>query len=140
MPHTQAWLKAIGTGEDPLPDEWLQERPDLLRTVHFIKQPTGIKRRDLLVYYAAGKQRIFAIARASQPGDEARMAGPADQRHWPYQLQVQVVLAVPTLPLALPYGTLGKSPAAITQKSHIRLEDAEYQRVVDALADRVSVS
>jgi hypothetical protein len=132
-----AWLKPVGTGDDPLPDAWLPERPDLLTHVRFPERPGSIRSGDLLIYYAAGKQRLFAVARSTLAGAECPMELDTQQPRWPYRLPVQVLLAVPNLRLAPTYEVLEKSPHAVTQKPHISLEDAEYERFFVALTNRI---
>ncbi len=102
MKTKQAWLKMVGTGENPFPDNWLTERPELLTEVRFTQQPTGINSGDPLLYYAAGKQRLFALARASESGTSVQYAPTPTTKRWPYRMRVQVIIAIPTMPLALP--------------------------------------
>jgi hypothetical protein len=135
-----AWLKTIGTAEDPLPDAWLKERPDILTSVRFPKKPSGIKRGDLLVFYASGRQKLFGLARAKMTGEDCPHEMAAGVDRWAWNLPVQSLVVIPTLPLALDYEVLGKTPQAVMQKSHLRLTEAEYQRFLDALTDRIGLS
>jgi hypothetical protein len=129
----QVWLKALGTAAQPLPDRWLVERPDFLSAVHFIRQPSSIRGGDILVYYAPGHKKLFAVATASEDGKQTTMHGPREEKSWPYVLHVQVKLAIPQLVFAPDYEVLDKAPGAMAQKGHIRLTDQEYSRFLDAL-------
>lgn len=137
--QTQVWLKTIGTAEERLPGRWLPHHVDLLAATQFVKQPTGIQAGDFLVYYATGWQRLFAVAKATEAGASTRLQGSPAEKHWPFMLHVQVLLAVPQLTLAPEYGVLEKPSSAVMKKSHLRLTDQEYQRFLAALPRRVSV-
>jgi hypothetical protein len=136
MAKCRYWLKMIGASDWPLVDQWVEDRPELLRGVRTPKQPSGISRDDRLVYYSAGSQKLFAIARVSQDGENVAMVpGPGEDR-WPYLLPVQVLLAVPTLPLAPHWSVLGLPSTAVQQKSYIELGEDEYQRAWEAITER----
>jgi len=62
-----AWLKALGTSADPLPDDWSRPVPYLLRQASFGHMPGSVEVGDLLVYYATGLRRVFAIAEVVSP-------------------------------------------------------------------------
>src|SRR3954467_1627139 len=112
----EVWLKPVGTGDAPLEDRWLEHRSDLLRHVRFPQQPSGIRSGDLLVYYAAGKQRLFAVARASQNGSDASFEMVDNKARWPYKLSVQVFVLIPDLRLAPSFDVLDIPPHSISQK------------------------
>jgi hypothetical protein len=134
MPQTRpVWLKALGTAKDPFDDKWSEQHPEIFSEVRFPLQPSGIKSGDLLVYYASGKKKLFAVARSTMNGASAAHEMTAEAKQWAYVLKVQVLVAIPDLRFAVPYETLGKSPGAVSQKSHIELSDAEYGLFVDAL-------
>ena len=101
------WLKTIGAADWPLADRWLEERPDLLTGVRAPAQPIGIHSGDRLVYYSAVSQKIFAIARATQDGDNVPMAPGRGEERWPYLIPVQILLAIPTLALAPSWDVFG---------------------------------
>ena len=99
MPKTY-WLKMIGAADNELDDRWIETDPHLLKEVRFPKQPSGIGRGDHLVYYSAGSQKIFAIARAKSSGADAPIVGAKGEGRWPYLLDVQTLLVIPQLALA----------------------------------------
>jgi hypothetical protein len=135
----QAWLKAIGTGEDRVPDAWVEKRPDFLRHVRFPETPSGIRSGDILLYYASGHQRLCAIAKASMDGEDCPFELAIGQDQWPYNLPVQVIIAIPTISLSLPYAILGLPPQAVMRMTHRRLADTEYQKALDALLARIAL-
>lgn len=62
MPSPNYFLKMVGAADMPLEDRWVEQRPDLLYGVRTPRQPRAIKSGDLLVYYAAGAQKLIAIS------------------------------------------------------------------------------
>ncbi len=92
-----------------------------------------------MVYYASGKQKLFAIARSTGPGSDATVECKAGEERWPYVLPVQVRLLIPDLRLAPDYSILGKNPHSVSQQSHVSLTDAEYGKVVQAFNERLTL-
>jgi hypothetical protein len=130
------WLKTIGAADWPLADHWLEERPDLLGGVRMPTQPTGIRSGDRLVYYSALSQKIFAIARAAQDGDNVPLApGPGEER-WPYLVPVQVLLAIPTLALAPSWDVLRLPGAKMRQHSYVEISEGTYALGWEAIVAR----
>jgi hypothetical protein len=130
------WLKTIGAADWPLADRWPEERPELLKGVRAPSQPTGISSGDRLIYYSAVSQKIFAIARATQDGENVPIApGPSEAR-WPYLLPVQVLLAIPTLTLAPSWNALGIPGATMRQHSYVAISDAAYALGWEAIVAR----
>jgi hypothetical protein len=126
----------IGAADCPLADRWVEERPELLSGVRTPQQPSGIGLGDRLVYYSAGSQKLFAIARTSQAGENVPMVpGPGEER-WPYLIPVQVQLAIPTLRQAPHWGALGMPSTTVQQKSYVELNDDQYRRAWEAIVER----
>lgn len=131
------WMKMIGAADEMLEDEWLNGRYDLADRVRFPenKRPTGVSRGEPLVLYAAGWERIFAIAVVTsyepdydpQPGEE----------RWPWVLGVRLPLAVPRLRVAPTLRDLGVASTSVRQQSHIKLSEAEYERALELLMQPV---
>ena len=84
------WLKMVGAADDPMDNRWIDAEPELLREVRSPWRPSGIKRNDMLVYYAAGQQCLFAIARSTEDGAECLEVHATGQDRWPWLLHVQV--------------------------------------------------
>jgi hypothetical protein len=127
------WLAAVGSSADPLPDRWLEERPGLLRLWPVLggREPSGIRRGELLLYYAATHQKLIAVARASEnfvPGSP--------------ELAVQVLLAIPTIGLSpdCDWQALQMPSKAIAGWRAIRLEDDAYSTAWDAIVRRTRPS
>jgi hypothetical protein len=145
-----AFLKSIGAagkmdveGEHRslrLDDDWLtspwgalQSRLDLLDRVWFAtnKRPSGVRRGDKLVFYAAGWERFFGIGivASDEPYEQTE---PGEER-WPWILDVKVPLVVPRLSLAPMLTQIGVASTSVRQQSHIRLTDEQYTRALDSL-------
>jgi len=125
------FLKAHGTAEKPMTDDWLAGGSWLIdpgRTA-FPRRPrmtTG----DRLVLYASVWQRIFGVAEViSEPTSEASVAA-----RWPWSVQVELLLVVPVLSNAPPVQAIGVAPRSMSQHSHIRLEERHLERAIEALA------
>ena len=130
------FLKAIGASNWPLSEHWLEDRPELLRSVRNPKRPQAISTGDRLVYYATGHQRLIAIARATENGSESEMDLAEGEDRWPYVLRVQVQLAIPTLKLAPSWDVLEIPSTSIMQKPYIELTAAQYALAWQAIVER----
>jgi hypothetical protein len=136
MPRRRYWLKMIGAADWPLDDAWLEKWPYLLRGVRTPRRPSGIRADDWLVYYSAVSQKLFAIARVSQDGDNVPIVpGPREER-WPYLLPVQVLLAIPQLVQAPHWRVLEMPSTTVQQKSYVELNDDQYRRAWEAIVER----
>jgi len=136
MPKRSYFLKMVGAADWPLEDRWMEQRPDLLYGVRTPKQPQAIKSGDLLVYYAAGAQKLFAIAKASQNGDNVPMEASPGEARWPFRIPVQMYLAIPTLALAPSWSVLELPSGTVQQKSYVQLNEQRYQAAYEAIVAR----
>ena len=127
------WLKMIGATGRTLENDWLDGRYDLLERVRFAKnkRPSGVAEGDHLVLYAAGWERFYAIAIVTSEVPDYDPE-PGEDR-WPWVLTVEVPLVVPRLNLAPSLSELGVASTSVRQQSHIRLDDEQYERAVEAL-------
>lgn len=130
------WLKMIGAADRPLADQWVKERPELLSGVRTTKVPRSIGRGDLLVYYSAGSQRLFAIARSTIEGEQAEMVLDRKEDRWPYVIPVQVLLLIPALPRAPDWRVLNMPSATVQQKSYVELSRPQYALAWEAIVER----
>ena len=130
------WLKMVGAARDPLDNHWIEQSPELLRGVRAPWQPSGIRSDDYLVFYSAGTQKLFAIARSSEDGDNTVIHSAPGQKDWPYLLHIQILLAIPQLSLAPHWSVLGIQPTTVQQKSYIQLTDEQYRLSYEAIVDR----
>lgn len=127
-----AWLKALGTSADPLPDDWSSSAPSLLRQASFGRMPGSIEAGDLLVYYAAGLRKVFAIAEVTAPPYD----GGVERGAWRYLCGVRILTMSPFLRDAPSIDVVSAArdlKQTMIRRSHIRLDDAEYARIVDVL-------
>lgn len=132
------WLKMIGAADRDVGDRWIEARPRLLREVRFPERPSGIGRGDLLVYYAAGDQKLFSIVRAKHDGSECELGGPQEEARWPWVMEVQTLLAIPQLALAPHWSVLGLPAGTVQQKSHVRIGRESYRVAQRAIAERTA--
>jgi hypothetical protein len=130
------WLKMVGAARDPIADRWIEQSPELLRGVRAPYQPSGIRRDDYLVYYAAGEQKLFAIARATESGDSVSIEPAPGETDWPYLLRTQILLAIPQLALAPHWRVLDIPSASVQQKSYIQITADHYRLAHDAIVQR----
>jgi len=126
-----AFLKAHGTGDRPLPDDWLRAGSSLVAPGR-----TGFPRRprmapgDRLVLYASGWRRIFGAAEVtSDPDYDASRS-----ERWPWSVGVELLVVVPVLSNAPPVEAIGVTPRSMSQQSHIRLEERHFELALEALA------
>jgi hypothetical protein len=136
MERRSYWLKMVGAADDPVSDRWIEESPELLRGVRAPWQPSGIARDDYLVYYSAGSQKLFAIARAKGAGDEVQMVPAPGESRWPYLLEVQVLLAIPQLALSPDWGVLGIPSTTVMQKSYVEITADRYRIAHQVIVER----
>ena len=116
--NKQAWLAAVGSGERPLPDAWVKERPDLLTAwpLEGGRYQPGIQNGDHLIYYAAKEKKLIAVARAAGSAASTDTA-----------LSIQMYLAIPLIKWAPSWEVLGKPSGSITGTRAITLTDDEYE-------------
>src|ERR1035441_7270587 len=82
-----AWLKAVGTQQEPLHADWRVADSHLVTGGWFSKHPRSIRGGDLLVYYAARHAVFPAIAEVASDHVEEH---PKDER-WKWSMAVRPV-------------------------------------------------
>jgi hypothetical protein len=130
------FLKMVGAADWPLEDRWIDQRSDLLYGVRTPRQPQSIRSGDVLVYYAAGAQKLFAIARATQDGDNIPLTATVGEGRWPYRIPVQMWLAIPALTLAPSWELLGLPSGTVQQKSYVQINAEQYRAAFEAIVAR----
>jgi hypothetical protein len=123
----QYWLKAVGHARGPLSEHWFGERPDLLQHTGFPRRPR-IAPGDRLVLYASVWRRVFAVVQAVGSPE------PREHPRWPWTIETEPLLVVPTLDAAPPVEAIGVAARSMSQQSHIRLRAEHYDLAVEALA------
>jgi hypothetical protein len=123
----QYWLKAVGHARGPLKEDWLEQRPELLRRTGFPRRPR-VEPGDRLVLYASVWRRVFAAVQV--------VGAPERREHprWPWTVAIEALLVVPALDAAPPVEAIGVAPRSMSQQSHIRLRAEHYDLAVEALA------
>jgi hypothetical protein len=121
------WLKAVGHARGPLPEQWFEERAELLRRTGFPRRPR-IEPDDRLVLYASVWRRVFAVVQVVGPPE------PRDHPRWPWTVATEPLLVVPALDAAPPVEAIGVAARSMSQQSHIRLRPEHYDLAVEALA------
>jgi hypothetical protein len=133
------WLKMIGAADKEVADHWIEAHPKLLTEVRFPQRPSGIKRGDYLVYYSAGSQKLFSIARAKGSGAEALAVGAPGEGRWPFLLEVQTLLTIPQLVLAPHWSALELPSTLVQQKSHVEISADKYRLALEAMVSRAAI-
>ena len=120
----QAWLAALGTSENPLPDAWVTEKPDRLREWPLLggRYQPGINGGDHLLLYAAKHKKLVGAALATGRAADADAS-----------LRMQTYLAIPLLPFAPDWEVLGIKPTRLEGRRAITISDEEYDRGLQAL-------
>jgi hypothetical protein len=127
------WLKSIGSADDPLDPNWVDNAPQELTVVHYSKDPVGIGTGDLLVYYAAVHQKLVGIVEVFQKAEfDARL------KRWQHLTPVRARLIIKDMDRAPSIDVMnvdGKRPfrKTVQQLDYAVLTDDEYQRALDAL-------
>jgi hypothetical protein len=121
------WLKAVGHARGPLGEDWLLQRPELLRRTGFPRRPRIVP-GDRLVMYASVWRRVFALAEVTGEPE------PRDHPRWPWTVAIETLLLVPALDAAPPVEAIGVAARSMSQQSHIRLSEEHYERAVEAIA------
>jgi len=128
-----AWLKVIGTSKWPLRGDWSHHAPPLLRNASFGKKPgaDSFVPGDDFVYYAlrGDLSRVVAIRKVVGDVfyDRTREEGPG----WPWLAPVEIQARKERISDGYPLTYLDADrnlTRSVTQKSHIRLTPAEFER------------
>jgi len=127
------WLKSVGSAEDPMALDWFESAPQELETIHFSKNPSGISVGDLLVYYAAGHQKLLGIVAVfMKPEFDAQL------KRWQHHCPVRPKLMIRDIDRAPDLDILnvpGKRDfrKSVMQMDYAVLEDTEYERALAAI-------
>lgn len=130
-----AWLKGVGTQEEPLHRDWRVHNDYLLRRIWFSRFPRSIRGGDLLVYYAAGLRVMPAIVEivSNDVMDEASGHPVHGQRfRWAMGVRPIITVDVDRAP------ALHDTPIASTRVmrlSYLLLSSGEYGAIRDMLID-----
>jgi hypothetical protein len=128
------WIKAFGSADKPLNDNWQAVNNGVLTTAAtFAKQPM-IEKGDRIVYYAATKKVIFAAGTvASHPYKEVSNSGGFT---WRVDVSLEVKKEAVRFGASLEYLNLRPDNLVsnrIKRRSHVQLDANEYAAAVAAL-------
>lgn len=121
-----AWIKTIGSAEDPLQEDWLDERGFLLDSVYFPKHPRSLRAGDLLVYYAAGHGVFPAVVEITSDEVHEDRRHPKHAQRWPWRMQVRSRLVIPKLSQSPQLGDVSIDSLRLRRQSHILLKADEW--------------
>lgn len=125
-----AFLKLIGTAQNPCPEPYTKKYVD------FSRNPRQVKPRDRLVLYAAGgRKRIFAIAEVMSGVYDA---GSDYGGRWPHRVDIRYIVNMPASK-GVHINEVSTSARdllrSIGRQSYIRLSSEEYERAVAKLRE-----
>jgi hypothetical protein len=126
-----AWLKVIGTSNEPIKNDWGSHAPVLLHSATFARRPGrgSFVPGDDFVYYAlrGDISRVVAIGRVvGRPRYEAHR-----DPGWPFLVDIAIESKRDLVSDGFPIDRLDVDRTlkrSVTQKSHIRLTPAEFAR------------
>ena len=124
------WLKAIGHARGPLPESWLVDgrAPARLTRTGFPRRPR-MAEGDRLVLYASVWKRVFGIVEVTGEPAQDR----AISERWPWSVPIEALVVVPHLSNAPPIEAIGVAPRSMSQQSHIRITERQYDLAVEAI-------
>jgi hypothetical protein len=129
------WLKVIGASWHPIQRDWTTEGAHLLRTATFAHRCSW-QPGDAFVYHAIGadESRVVAIGTVRSACRHDPGVDPFD---FPFACEVAITAKRNLVADGVPLEELNVPGSrdlrrSISQKSHIRLTDEEFERVVQA--------
>src|SRR5262249_31080744 len=123
---SRSWLKLIGTKEQPCPESYTRSHAASRRPMRCIRPG------DLMVLYAVGSRRVFALAEVTS---EVYSSGDAN---WPYRVDIRssvnlpVASGVPLDEVSTPERNLLLS---VRQAAYVELSPQEYERAATRLQE-----
>ena len=133
-----SWFKLVGSTEDPVPEDWLKMRPDLLTEVRFPwnKRPDDIWAPGHLILYAVGSGALIADQQVDGPPQILPRRGkPGTPTYrWPHKIAVKTEYvccpldAAPSLRVLAP-DFADRHKARFWNGSHWRISDDEYAQL-----------
>lgn len=124
---TWPWIKTIGSSEDQLQEDWLDDRGFLLESVFFPKHPRSLRAGDLLVYYAAGRGVFPAVVEITSDEVHEDLRHPKHAQRWPWRMSVRPRLVIPKLSQSPRLEDVSIDSLRLRRQSHILLSESEWQ-------------
>jgi hypothetical protein len=107
------------------------DEPRLWREIGFPRRGRpNVGPGDRLVLYATAYQRAFAAVEVTS--DPFFVEEPGEER-WPWRVHVRPLLIVPEVRNGAHLEDGGVRPASMKQRSHLRLDDAQYEGFIEGL-------
>lgn len=133
-----AWLKSVGSAEQPLHRDWRLKEQHLLDKCWFSKHPRSPQEGDLFVYYAAKWGRLCALMEVVSDEVLDEIDGhPKHGARWRYAMRVRPLILL-HLPIAPTLLQAEIDPLRVRRQSHIKLETPEYDHIRGLLLDRAA--
>ncbi|MEJ7784084.1 MAG: hypothetical protein WKF96_04715 [Solirubrobacteraceae bacterium] len=130
-----AWLKGVGTQEEPLDRDWRFHNHYLLTKIWFSKHPRSVRAGDLLLYYAVGWQVIPAIVQVvSDEAFDEKEAHPKHGDRFRWGMGVRPVVTV-DLDRAPRLRDTPIASARVKRLSHLLLNPSEYAPIRELLLE-----
>ncbi len=131
-----SWFKLVGSTENPVPNYWDSDRPDLLTEIRFPwnKPPDNIWAPGNLILYPVGAGALIAVQQVNGPPQlrPRRGAPGTPDNRWPHKVAVLTkcfcspVSDAPKLREAAPEFA-EKYKGRFWNGSHWSIEDSEYK-------------
>jgi hypothetical protein len=133
------FLKMIGTASDPLPTDWIQTRPEVLRGVRFGKKPPTHK-GDMLIYYAVGSQRLVGLFEviSEKPAKENPPSEPwtaAQKYMWPWWVGLKMIAQLPADERAPHARDVDFDVTRVIHQGLVALSVIEFRKMEDAVRE-----
>ncbi|MBX5468867.1 MAG: hypothetical protein IRZ21_03110 [Thermoleophilaceae bacterium] len=130
-----AWLKGVGTAEDPLARDWRIGNEYLLTKIWFSKYPRSVRAGDLLVYYAARWKVMPAIVEvASDTVTDEKDGHPEHGERFRWMMRVRPLISV-DLDVAPHLTRTPIKPTRVKRLSHLLLRPDEYEAIRELLLE-----
>jgi hypothetical protein len=137
-----SWFKLVGSTENPLPDNWVADLPELLTEMRFPwnKPPSDIWAPGNLILYAVGAGTLIGIQQVDGPPQLRPRRGPPGsiENRWPHKLAVKTDVVCSPVSAAPKLREVAPEIAARYGKrfwngSHWKLDDSEYERLAEII-------
>ena len=136
------YIKLIGFAEDPLPVEWVKERPEVVNGVRFgDKRRPPVSKGDRVIYYAVGRQRFCGIlevlsdcATKDNPDTEPWEAWQKEK--WPWWVGLKPIILLPADERSPHVGEVGFDVKRIIHKGYLKITQGEFEKLEQAIRQR----
>ena len=131
-----AWLKSVGTQEEPLRRDWRQTETNLLTEAIFTKHPRSMRQGDFLIYYAVGHGSLVAIGEVASDEVDPRHEDP---KRFKWKMQVNPLVSLDLR--GAPHLTQTPiQPTSVRRQSHIRVTNEAFNVARDLILKAVDLS